>query len=208
MSASVHDLPLRSFTPDAWARQVLRRPLELLSDHAHLEKKAAANALELVSRWPQPDPPEQWVAAMTAIAREETEHLGQVNRLLNRRGGRLSRHHRNPYAAALRELVRRGQGANELMDRLMVSALIEARSAERFEVLGRITEDRELQRLYRDLWASEHGHYRTFLNLAQPLAPAAEFEQRWQDLLDAEARILADQPPGPRMHGGCEPPED
>ena len=62
--AHVH-LPLRYLTPSKWARDVLVQPLELLNDHAHLEKKAAANALELVNRWPEPNPPENWVAAMT-----------------------------------------------------------------------------------------------------------------------------------------------
>src|SRR5258706_7009120 len=96
------DLPLRFETSQAWAVSVLARPLELLNDHAHLEKKAAANALELVNRYPEPNPPENWVAAMTAIARDEVEHLAVVTRLLARRGGRLSRQHGNPYASQLR----------------------------------------------------------------------------------------------------------
>ena len=152
-------LPLRYRTPADWARSVLQRPLELLNDHAHLEKKAAANALELLNRWPEPNPPENWVAAMTAVARDEVEHLSTVCRLLARRGGRLTKQHGNPYASALRGLVRQGQGPAELVDRLMVSALIEARSCERFKLLGEACEeDPELRKLYRGLWASEHGH--------------------------------------------------
>src|SRR6202007_2157123 len=80
------ELPLLSRTPDGWAAMALRDPLALLSDHAYLEKKAAANALELLNRWPEPSPPESWVAAMTAIARDEVEHLATVCRLLARRG--------------------------------------------------------------------------------------------------------------------------
>ena len=83
-------LPLRYSTPAAWAAMVLVSPLQLLNDHAHLEKKAAANALELLNRWPEPNPPENWVTAMTAIARDEVEHLSVVCRLLARRGGRLT----------------------------------------------------------------------------------------------------------------------
>src|SRR5215218_4335559 len=120
-------LPLRYQTPPEWAAAALRQPLELLNDHAHLEKKAAANALELLNRWPEPSPPENWVAAMTAVARDEVEHLAVVSRLLARRGGRLTKQHSNPYAAGLRRLVRQGKGPAELVDRLMVSALIEAR---------------------------------------------------------------------------------
>src|SRR3954454_9878136 len=130
------ELPLRDQTPPDWAREVLARPLELLNDHAHLEKKAAANALERLNRWPQPRPPENWVAAMTAVARDEVEHLAVVTRLLARRGGKLTRQHANPYASELHKLVRRGTGPGELVDRLMISALIEARSCERFELLG------------------------------------------------------------------------
>src|SRR5438046_1600528 len=101
-------LPLRYTTPPHWAAAVLASPLELLNDHAHLEKKAAANALELLNGWPEPRPPENWVAAMTAVARDEVEHLAVVARLLARRGGRLSRQHGNPYASALHKLVRKG----------------------------------------------------------------------------------------------------
>src|SRR5436309_8459676 len=119
------DLPLKYDTPATWAKQALREPLELLNDHAHLEKKAAANALELLNRWPEPNPPENWVAAMTAIARDEVEHLAVVSRLLARRGGRLTRQHSNPYASELHKLLRKGQGSAELVDRLMISALIE-----------------------------------------------------------------------------------
>ena len=199
------ELPLRCETPAAWARQVLGRPLELLNDHAHLEKKAAANALELLNRWPEPRPPENWVAAMTAVARDEVEHLATVCRILARRGGRLTKQHSNRYASDLRALVRQGTGPGELVDRLMVSALIEARSCERFKLLGEACEDdAELRKLYRGLWASEHGHYRTFVQLAEEIDSAGEVARRWDEMLDAEALIIRDQAPGPRMHSGME----
>ncbi|QOV87372.1 tRNA-(ms[2]io[6]A)-hydroxylase [Humisphaera borealis] len=195
------DLPLRYTTPVEWAAGVLARPLDLLNDHAHLEKKAAANALELLNRWPEPNPPENWVAAMTAIARDEVEHLSVVSRMLARRGGKLTRQHGNPYASALHKLVRRGQGPEELVDRLMISALIEARSCERFKLLGeRVEDDAELKKLYRGLWASEHGHYRTFIQLAEQIMPEPAVAKRWNQMLDSEAELIQQQPPGPRMH--------
>lgn len=197
------DLPLRYQTPPAWAAAVLARPLELLNDHAHLEKKAAANALELLNRWPEPRPPENWVAAMTAVARDEVEHLAVVCRLLARRGGKLTKQHSNRYASDLRALVRQGAGPGELVDRLMVSALIEARSCERFKLLGDACDnDPELRKLYRGLWASEHGHYRTFIQLAEEIEAAGKVAKRWDEMLDAEARIVESQAPGPRMHSG------
>ena len=192
---------------------MLRDPLALLNDHAHLEKKAATNALELLNRFPEPNPPENWVAAMTAVARDEVEHLAVVSRILARRGGKLTRQHRNEYASRLRDLVRMGTGPGELVDRLMISALIEARSCERFKLLaaacdGGENDDKELAKLYRGLWASEHGHYRTFIQLAEQIQPEKLVAKRWDEMLDAEADIIAKQPPGPRMHSGVERDDD
>lgn len=200
------DLPLRYKTPALWAARVLQSPLELLNDHAHLEKKAATNALELLNRWPEPNPPENWVAAMTAISKDEVEHLATVTRLIARRGGRLSRQHSNPYASHLRDLVRKGTGPAELVDRLMVSALIEARSCERFRLLADHLRESgaapELAKLYHVLWASEHGHYRTFLQLAEQIQSEDAVSKRWDQMLGEEARIVESQPPGARMHSG------
>jgi tRNA-(ms[2]io[6]A)-hydroxylase len=201
------DLPLRYATPDNWATSVMQSPLELLNDHAHLEKKAATNALELLNRFPEPNPPVNWVTAMTAVARDEVEHLAVVTRILAKRGGRLSRQHRNEYASRLRDLVRMGTGNGELVDRLMISALIEARSCERFQLLAVAcdaegTLDKELAKLYRGLWASEHGHYRTFIQLAEQIQPEKLVAKRWDEMLDLEAKLIQRMAPGPRMHSG------
>lgn len=196
------DLPLLHPTPAHWATGVLRNPLTLLNDHAWLEKKAASNALELLNRWPEPCPPENWVTAMTAIARDEIEHLAVVVRILARRGGRLSKGHRNPYASQLRQHVRKGAANGGIVDRLLISALIEARSCERFFLLGEHCDDTELAKLYRGLYASEEGHYRTFLGLAEQLPESTAVHERWNDLLKVEARIIARQPVEPLMHSG------
>ena len=193
-------LPLKYETPAQWATAVLADPLALLNDHAHLEKKAASNALELLNRWPEPRPPENWVAAMTAVARDEVEHLAVVCRLLARRGGKLTKQHSNPYAGDLHKLVRKGLGPTELVDRLLISSLIEARSCERFKLLADVCGDVELAKLYKGLWASEHGHYLSFLQLAEQLQPADAVAVRWSEMLDLEAAIIQSQPTGPRMH--------
>lgn len=209
------EMPLLCRTPGRWAEGVLRDPVSLLNDHAHLEKKAGLNALEMLNQWPEPVPPESWVQMMTAVAREEIEHLQLVLRLLHERGGVFSKGHRNPYAQALRETIRRGSGGRmeSLMDRLMVSALIELRSCERFAVLGEVAEDAALAGLYRDLWASEHGHYRTFLNMARRLPAGksrkqseldAMVESRWAEMLAIEAEILGAQGVYVGMHSGVE----
>ena len=208
-------LPLRSRTSPAWARAALADPLALLDDHAHLERKAASNALALLTRWPRPRAggeadavAQRWSTVLAGVAKEESEHLALVLRILARRGGALGRAHANPYAAALHALVRLGRGADELVDRLLVCALIEARSCERFERLAEVAEDDELRRLYRGLLASERGHYRIFLDLAHGVPGAGAVEARWARLLDEEARILAAQPPGARVHAGDPAPAE
>jgi tRNA 2-(methylsulfanyl)-N6-isopentenyladenosine37 hydroxylase len=138
---------------------------------------------------------------MTGVARDETAHLAQVVRILMRRGGRLTRVHKNEYANALRLLVRKGE-ASEIVDRLFVSALIEARSCERFSVLAAASEDAELTAFYKALFTSELGHYKVFLKLAYKTASRSALEARWQHMLAAEADILARQQPGPRIHSG------
>ena len=145
--AKLDGLPLHSRTPLEWGRAVLADPIRLLIDHAFLEKKAATNAMELLTRWPN-DWLEGWVETMTRVARDEAAHLAQVMRILLRRGGRLDRFHKNPYANSLRLLVRKGDPA-EILDRLLVSALIEVRSCERFAVLAAASADAELAELLR-----------------------------------------------------------
>jgi tRNA-(ms[2]io[6]A)-hydroxylase len=196
--AKLDTLPLHSRTPAEWARAVLADPIRLLMDHAFLEKKAANNALELLTRWPGDWLP-GWVETMTGVARDEAAHLAQVTRILLRRGGRLDRIHKNPYANSLRLLVRKGEPA-QILDRLLVSALIEVRSCERFAVLAAASADTELANFYEALFSSEFGHYRVFLELARKMTDAPAVEARWQQLLAAEARILADQDAGPRIH--------
>ena len=181
----------------------MTEPLALLGDHAHLERKAASNALELLNRWPADAPAAQWVSILAAVARDETLHLHAVSRLLTQRGGSLPRVHRNTYASALHALVRRGQGPLEILDRLLVSALIEARSCERFVALARVGEDAELIAFYRSLHDAEMSHYKVFLHLAAMVVPTPAREQRWAELLDAEAVILAAQDAGPRVHSGA-----
>jgi tRNA-(ms[2]io[6]A)-hydroxylase len=195
----VDDLPLHSRTPLEWGRAVLADPNQLLIDHAFLEKKAATNAMEMLTRWPD-DWLDGWVETMTAVARDEAAHLAQVVRILLRRGGRMERYHKNPYANALRQLVRKGE-PGELVDRLLVAALIEVRSCERFAVLAEVAEDPELAEFYHALYSSELGHYKVFLKLAR--AAGVNVDERWQEMLAAEAKIIAEQAIGARIHSGA-----
>jgi tRNA-(ms[2]io[6]A)-hydroxylase len=198
--SEIETLPLHSRTPIKWGAAVLSEPFSLLTDHAFLEKKAATNALELLTRWPN-DWLDGWVEAVTGVARDEIAHLAQVIRILLNRGGRLERFHKNPYANALRQLVRKAS-RQELLDRLLVAALIEVRSCERFSVLAAASTDAELAAFYRSLFSSELGHYRIFLHLAGKFTAQTELDARWQEMLAAEAVILAAQEVGPRIHSG------
>ncbi|MBI2686326.1 MAG: tRNA-(ms[2]io[6]A)-hydroxylase [Acidobacteria bacterium] len=200
MKEKIQNLPLRTRTPLSWGSAALADPIALLIDHAFLEMKAAQNAMELMTRWPNEWTP-GWVETMTSVARDETAHLAQVTRMLMRRGGRMERGHKSFYAADLRKLVRSGK-TGETLDRLCVSALIEARSCERFSVLAATASDEELRKFYDALFSSELGHYKVFLKLAYKMAPVDEVTARWEELLDHEARILAEQPPGCRIHSG------
>jgi tRNA-(ms[2]io[6]A)-hydroxylase len=200
LNEKLQALPLESRTPPEWARAVLADPIALLIDHAFLEKKAATNAMDLLTQWPS-DWVDGWVETMTAVARDETAHLARVTRLLLARGGRLERIHKNPYANELRQLVRKGE-REEVLDRLLVSALIEARSCERFAALAAVAGDAELAAFYRALFASELGHFKVFLRLGRRFSKKSDVEGRWREMLAAEARILAEQPPGPRIHSG------
>jgi tRNA 2-(methylsulfanyl)-N6-isopentenyladenosine37 hydroxylase len=193
-------------TPSAWAGSVLKDVNALLSDHAYLERKAASNALELFNRWPLPQSPRDWPGALADIAREEGVHLAQVVKLLRSRGGRLQRLHENTYAARLRQHVRRGDGPRELMARILVSALIEERSRERFALLSK-TAERPLAGFYRALEVSETGHAAVFVSLAKRVRPAREVAARLKELALEEARIIRSEPSGPRMHSGPGPAE-
>ncbi len=184
----------------AWGKAVLEDPIALLIDHAFLEKKACNNAMELMTRWPDEWVP-GWVETMTSVARDEAAHLAQVTRLLIKRGGRMARSHKSEYANALRLVGRKG-GIQDSIDRLLISAVIEARSCERFAILSASAPDEELALFYRALFSSEMGHYKVFLKLARHLADKGEIAQRWEQILALEERILGEQAPGPRIHSG------
>lgn len=199
---SKKSLPLRYKTPPEWAPQVLQDPLALLSDQAYLEKKAANNALEFMNLWPTAEAPLHWLSSIATIAQDETSHLKMVLKLLEKRGGKLERSHKNQYALDLRQCIRKGKGKQDLADRLLVSALIEARSCERFERLAEAGTDNELTKFYAGLIESENGHYNLFIDMAKKILPEQEIESRWDNLLDLEVQIIRAQQPGPRIHGG------
>lgn len=185
---------LRSATDPRWAAVAVARFDRTLADHAHCEKKAAASALKLVADHPErPDV----VRALARLAREELDHFLAVLAELGRRGLALPPDGGDPYARALLRLARGGEGA--LLDRLVVSALIEARSRERLELLAGELPEPRLRELYGRFARSEAGHERLFLDLARRLAGDGA-DARIEVLAEAEARIVSELPILPRIH--------
>ena len=185
---------LRSTTDPRWTEVAVAGLAATLADHAHCEKKAAASALKLVAD--HPGRPEL-VRALAKLAQDELQHFLAVLAELGRLGVALPPDPGDPYAQALVRLVRGGAGA--LVDRLLVSALIEARSCERLLLLAGALPDPRLRELYARLARSEAGHERLFVDLAVAIGGAAA-QSRLDDLARAEAEIVAGLPLLPRIH--------
>jgi tRNA-(ms[2]io[6]A)-hydroxylase len=182
-------------TSPAWVRLALERFDEVLVDHAHCEKKAAAHALSMLAAFPEvPGLPR----AMARLAREESGHLAKVIALLESRGLSLGRDAGDPYAQALQAQVRQPH-AQRLLDRLLVSALIELRSRERLQLLADNLPERHLRDFYEELAQAEAGHGSLFLRLARQVAPG-EFEERLAVLAAEEARLVRELPVRAAIH--------
>ncbi len=189
-------LGLATATDDAWIEAALADLSTFLVDHAHCEMKAATNAMSLAVR--HGDRPEL-VRAMIALAEEELAHFRRVHELLVSRGLGLGAPPVDEYAAMLRRAIHvLGRSPSTLVDRLLVGALIEARSCERFRILSeRLTErDDELAPFYRELFSCEAGHYRTFIDLAvaegaRDGVSADDVRARLRRIAEAEGAIVA-----------------
>jgi tRNA-(ms[2]io[6]A)-hydroxylase len=183
---------LLSRTPPGWARLAALRFDEVLVDHAHCEKKAAANALSMLAAFPDvPGLPR----AMARLAREEAGHLAQVLHLLERRGLRLGRDPGDPYAQALQTQVRQPR-AERLLDRLLVAALIELRS---LALLAEHLVEPDLRDFYVRLATAEAGHGELFWKLAVKVSPE-EAPHRGAQLATAEARLVERLPLRAAIH--------
>jgi tRNA-(ms[2]io[6]A)-hydroxylase len=202
-------VPLQSTTTERWTDCALSELDRLLDDHCQCELKAASNALALVGRNPDR---EELVQAMAALAREEMLHYRQVRKILISRRARLSRPAPNPYLKGLQQLRLGGEWA--LLDELVVAALVEARSCERFESLahglrsGAGRPDRSereadsLAAFYEGLARSESGHATLFADLARRYYPAELVDRELRRRSGIEAELLVRLPIVPRMHGG------
>jgi tRNA 2-(methylsulfanyl)-N6-isopentenyladenosine37 hydroxylase len=189
-------MKLKRATSPQWLPLALSRFDEVLIDHAHCEKKAAANALSLLQVYPDvPGLPAQ----MARLAREETAHLAKVLKVMQERGLSLGRDAGDPYAKGLQEVLRTGSKERRL-DRLLVAGIIEARSHERLELLAGGLKDAELKKLYAELAQSEDGHQTLFVRLAKEVEDERAVDERLDALLEAEAALLAKLPLRAAIH--------
>ena len=184
-------------TPDRWIECALKHPRELLIDHANCEKKAASTALNLMYRYIDDF---ELLNKMSRLAREELRHFEQVVALMKKRGIAYEPLSASRYAAELRKQVRTWEPAR-LVDTLIIGAIIEARSCERFEKLAPHL-DPELGDFYRSLLKSEARHFADYLHLAEKVVGRAEVAKRAEVLLECEQKMICEPDTEFRFHSG------
>lgn len=184
-------------TPQAWCARALRETRTLLIDHANCERKAAATALATLQRYPLD---ELLVDRMSRLAREELRHFEQVRALMRRLGIGWKTLGASRYAAGLHAQARREE-PGRLLDTLLVGALIEARSAERFALLAPQL-PAEIGSFYAGLLASEARHFENYLELARRVAGPEDIEARLAVLRAAEAELVSSPDRQFRFHSG------
>jgi tRNA 2-(methylsulfanyl)-N6-isopentenyladenosine37 hydroxylase len=187
---------LQQPTSEAWVEQAIANLDIILLDHSHCERKAAGTAVNMMFRYLSSD---KLVRALTAIAQEELEHFEQVNQWLDRRGIPLAPLNSPPYAAGLKAEMRKNE-PHRMLDSLLVSSLIEARSHERLGLLGTHCPEPELAKFYRGLMASEARHYGIYWTLATHYYDREIVNQRLEELAIVESELLSTLYPEPRIH--------
>ncbi len=182
-------LKLQLPTDPRWVALVDENLEEILVDHAYCEQKAASSCISLIIQFPDRD---KLVEVLTPIVAEEWEHFSRVVAQISKRGFKLGRTRTDAYVVELSKHERKGDRIErQLMDKLLINALIEARSCERFKILWTNLQDEELKQFYYELRASEAGHYVTFIKLAKVYMPEEIVKARWEELLKIEAEIVA-----------------
>lgn len=171
----------------------------ILTDHAYCEQKAALSCISLIQRYNDKD---EIVNALSPIVTEEWGHFRIVLAELRKRNLPLGPQRRDEYVHALLAFQQKGGSPEDyLLDKLLIFALIEARSCERFKRLSEGLEDEYFQQFYRRFMESEAGHYRTFIDLARTYLPEEKVWRRWQQWLDHEAGIMQEMAVrGDRIH--------
>jgi tRNA-(ms[2]io[6]A)-hydroxylase len=181
-------LGLKLATDPRWVNIAEKNIEDILVDHAYCEQKAASTGISLILQFPEK---EKLVEVVAPIVAEEWTHFRMVLKELEKRNFKLGKKRVDKYVVELFKLERKGgKQERQLMDKLLISALIEARSCERFRLLSENIPEDGLKEFYRELMISEAGHYATFVDLAKEYMPIEEVKTRLDEMLAAEAEIM------------------
>ncbi len=192
-------LHLKLETDPRWATIAEEHIEEILTDHAWCEQKAATNAITIITHNPQY---EDLVTDLLELAKEELEHFQMVHNIIKERGYTLGRERKDSYVNELYKFMNKGGNhLQSMVDRLLFSAMIEARSCERFKLLSQRIKDPKLSKFYYDLMVSEAGHYTTFITFARKYGKDIDVDQRWKDLVKFEGELIKSYGKSESIHG-------
>lgn len=194
-------LRLQLPTDPRWVNIVEKNIEEILTDHAWCEQKAATNAITIITNNSEH---QDLVQDLLALAKEEIDHFEQVHNIIIKRGLKLGRERKDDYVNELYAYMKKsidGSRVSGLVERLLFSAMIEARSCERFKVLSENIKDEELASFYRDLMESEAGHYTTFITYARKYGEGIDVEKRWREWLAFEESVISNYGKNETIHG-------
>ena len=182
-----------------WVNIAEKNLEEILSDHAFCEQKAASTAISLIVSFPEYT---ELVQEMIALVEEEMSHFKMVHDLILERGFSLGRDRKDAYVSKLLQFFPKGGSrTTQLVHRLLLAALIEARSCERFRLLSEHLKDKKLAKFYRKLMISEANHYTSFLGFARQYGDKDDVNKKWNDLLEFEANIMKSLSISESIHG-------
>lgn len=192
-------LGLKLPTDPRWINVAEMNIEDILVDHAYCEQKAASSCISLIVQYPEK---ERLVEVLSPVVAEEWSHFERVIEHLKKRRYSLGKMRKDEYVAELGKILKKGGSREQqLVEKLLMNALIEARSCERFKLLWKHLPDEELQKFYYELMVSEAGHYVNFIELAKVYMPEVYVQHRWQEFLKAEAGIIQNlKVRGDRMH--------
>lgn len=192
-------LGLKMATDPRWVKLVESNIEEILTDHAWCEQKAASNSISMIVKYPELT---ELVDELGKIAVEEIQHFNMVHEKIKERGWVLGPERKDDYVHDLLKFTNRGGGRHQqLVDRLLFSAMIEARSCERFKLLSEKINDPDLREFYRDLMISEAGHYTTFIGFARKFGEGIDVDKRWKEFLEYESEVISNYGKKETMHG-------
>jgi tRNA-(ms[2]io[6]A)-hydroxylase len=193
-------LGLKLETDPHWVNIVEKNIEEILTDHAYCEQKAATNAISILISYPYHT---DLVDELLSLSKEELTHFEMVHQKIKDRGFKLGFERKDEYVNELYKFMRKGHKKEiVLIDRLLFSAMIEARSCERFKILSENIKDQDLKEFYHELMISEANHYTTFLRFARKYGNDYEnVNSRWAEWIEFEAKMVKSYGKKETIHG-------